>query len=437
MSPLYETLYARKIRLLQLLPGSHTDPIRCKLQIADLSNKPEYEALSYTWAQANGDTARSQRVYLGDRYDMLAITVNCANALRRLRSPNRSRMLWVDSICINQENIEERSQQVGIMQYIYATALRVLIYLGEDPEDPNPTTSKPWMFENHGNNLELSQDLVSQPYFTRMWVIQEIASARFAWVLYGSRGARWQDIMISPEVDSTDGGLLIKDDNYRQLVSSHPWLRSVNLPRHRGLDELYQFLTETRGCQASDTRDKVFALLGLFVGARDAGLIPDYSLNKGQVLAGVTASCLLTHPRAWVHCFAMVDRVQSPDMPSWAVNWLSPLHQAHSDLGTIDHARWRDESSRSPDGKVRMKFSRKGALIVQGIPFCRLANCLPSVRLEQVKAGPLGVIRDIFYDPDAHDCLPELQDEIIQKTLIPILLWLSANRLGASTQTLR
>ncbi|KAK2061504.1 HET-domain-containing protein, partial [Colletotrichum caudatum] len=62
----------------------------------------------------------------------MAITINCANALRRLRFPGWARDVWVDAICINQEDSNERSHQVGIMQYIYATAIRVVVYLGED-----------------------------------------------------------------------------------------------------------------------------------------------------------------------------------------------------------------------------------------------------------------------------------------------------------------
>ncbi|KAF0326023.1 hypothetical protein GQ607_006841 [Colletotrichum asianum] len=191
----YEPLHARKIRILQLLPGEYGDPVRCNIRTVDLQFKPEYEALSYTWADSNGDASLSQRIYIGERYDILRITANCANALRRLRFPAWSRDLWVDAVCIDQNNIYERSHQVGIMRYIYATAKRVLVYLGEDAEDNGQDPAIPWKYENQGNTLELNTGISHRPYFTRTWIIQEIASARSAWIICGSRGMRWQDFV--------------------------------------------------------------------------------------------------------------------------------------------------------------------------------------------------------------------------------------------------
>ncbi|KAK2033922.1 hypothetical protein LX32DRAFT_648877 [Colletotrichum zoysiae] len=70
----YESLFARRIRILRLLPGAYGDPIRGDLRTVDLASKPEYEALSYTWADQSGDTSRSQLIFLGKRWDIMAIT---------------------------------------------------------------------------------------------------------------------------------------------------------------------------------------------------------------------------------------------------------------------------------------------------------------------------------------------------------------------------
>ncbi|KAK1450986.1 hypothetical protein CCUS01_11353 [Colletotrichum cuscutae] len=94
----YEPLFARKIRLLKLLKGNYNDPVRVELQVADLTIKPEYEALSYTWADEKKDSSRCEKVYIGERWDILLVTKNCFNALRRLRYSYRSRRLWVDAI---------------------------------------------------------------------------------------------------------------------------------------------------------------------------------------------------------------------------------------------------------------------------------------------------------------------------------------------------
>ncbi|KAK1850747.1 hypothetical protein CCHR01_06648 [Colletotrichum chrysophilum] len=244
---LYTSLYARKIRLLRLLPGKYNDPITCDIRVVDLQSKPEYEALSYTWADSNGDTSLSETLHIKGHHSILRIITNCAKAIRRLRFPSLSRELWVDAICINQDNNAERSHQVGIMQYIYAAAERVLVYLGEETGDPDPETFVPWKYENQGNTLDLSTDLRKQPYFTRVLVIQEIASARSAWILLGAKGARWDDFLQPPDTDDIDyRSMCIM--NYEFLKAHHPWLQLVSQPRHRKLKELCSFLFATERC---------------------------------------------------------------------------------------------------------------------------------------------------------------------------------------------
>lgn len=373
----YETLQARKIRILELLPGDFDEPLRGNLRIEDLQFKPEFEALSYTWTDESGDASKSEIIFLESRHDILPITTNCANALRRLRFTkisNLSRDLWVDAICINQESVQERSHQVGIMQYIYATALRVLVYLGEDSGDPNPGTSAPWIYQNNGNTLDLDSDLSKRPYFSRTWVIQEIASARSAWVLYGSRGARWQDFL----------GPVQKN-------RPHPWLSLVAQPRHREMSELYNLLVAASNCKASDPRDKVFALLNLFIGANDAGFAADYSLSHAQVFAGTTAFLLLQNPQDWANMFAMIDSSRSSKLPSWAVDWASPLCQHDS----------KQSHSVTPhlfkSGDCNARFLRNGELVLRGYHLLRLGEC--KIVRTAATARPSGIVGSVEYMP--------------------------------------
>ncbi|KAF6819353.1 hypothetical protein CSOJ01_01410 [Colletotrichum sojae] len=377
---LYEPLQARNIRTLEVLSGDFDEPIVCKLRIVDLALKPEFEALSYTWADENGDASKSQKIFVGNRHDILPVTASCANALQRLRFPKtsrRSRELWVDAVCINQESIQERSHQVGIMQYIYATALRVLIYLGEDLADPNPKTSAPWSYHNHGNTLDLDADMSNRPYFSRTWVIQEIASARSAWVLYGSRGARWQDFLEPLKKNQTS--------------QPHPWLTLVAQPRHREMNELYDLLLATSKCNASDPRDKVFALLNLFIGANDAGFAADYSLSDDQVFAGTTAFILTQNPKNWHAIFAMIDSSRSSTLPSWAIDWLSPLCQSVSQP-VPPVTRYSSESAGS-----KVRFLRNGGLVMKGHQLLQLDDCV--VTGGAVTNGPCGIISGVEYLP--------------------------------------
>jgi len=92
------------IRLLRISPGPRTAPLHGNMRIAGLQSKPDYEALSYTWADDNGDSSRSRRIYIGAFWDIVPITANCESALRCLRDSFTPRTVWVDSICIDQES---------------------------------------------------------------------------------------------------------------------------------------------------------------------------------------------------------------------------------------------------------------------------------------------------------------------------------------------
>jgi hypothetical protein len=112
-------------RLLILEPGSFQEDLKCQLKCVTQFDEHQYEALSYFWGKAPGTIIESSS---GKR---IQITANCEAALRRIRHGTEPRFLWVDAICTDQSNDNERSRQVEIMQNIYTGAKRVIIWLGE------------------------------------------------------------------------------------------------------------------------------------------------------------------------------------------------------------------------------------------------------------------------------------------------------------------
>lgn len=118
-----------EIRLLTVQNAAFDEPIQCLLDHAGLESNPEYEALSYVWGdennvlpvQVNGAT--------------IQVTVNLEAALRQLRSADTPRVLWVDALCINQDDNVEKSRQVLRMTDIYRKARKVLVWLGKDDDD--------------------------------------------------------------------------------------------------------------------------------------------------------------------------------------------------------------------------------------------------------------------------------------------------------------
>lgn len=150
---LYAILSTRDpwIRLLQLQPASDKwDKITCILEEHPLLSSLRYKALSYAWNQdilskksgiddmpsgQNQITLHATHKEESTEHKV-TITQSLSLALRRLRTTNQPLTLWVDSLCINQQDDDERTSQVGLMAMIYRFAEEVIIWLGEkDAED--------------------------------------------------------------------------------------------------------------------------------------------------------------------------------------------------------------------------------------------------------------------------------------------------------------
>jgi hypothetical protein len=124
---------AYSIRLLRLMPNNPNSPekteIHCELfeySLQDVGTSNHlYEALSYTW----GGDKKPCSITVGEQN--LNVTQNLHAALLRLRGCSLERIIWVDAICINQDDLTERGQQVQRMAQIYSKAARVLVWLGE------------------------------------------------------------------------------------------------------------------------------------------------------------------------------------------------------------------------------------------------------------------------------------------------------------------
>ena len=112
------------IRLLALFPDQQAEEVKCKIVHTTLSEKPHYEALSYTWGQFKSCA------WIKLENVLFPVTTNLYGALKDLRLVDQIRHLWVDSLCIDQYNDREKCTQVQRMAIIYFQAHRVLAWLG-------------------------------------------------------------------------------------------------------------------------------------------------------------------------------------------------------------------------------------------------------------------------------------------------------------------
>ncbi|KAL1863119.1 hypothetical protein Daus18300_008111 [Diaporthe australafricana] len=133
-----QKLFGDEIRVLDLKKGTPGDPLLGSLRKVRLSDSIVYEPLSYTWndydtLEASEDDNEDDilpTLFLSETQYYINLGSNCAKALSSVRKSATERTIWVDSICVNQEDQEERSRQVDMMKRIYARSFTVLVYLG-------------------------------------------------------------------------------------------------------------------------------------------------------------------------------------------------------------------------------------------------------------------------------------------------------------------
>lgn len=158
---LYPKLYGKhKIRLFEIHPGGGDgqDEVRARIIQSNLLwGGHSYDAISYTWADENGNSDRRENISLLDQGATVAVTSNCITLLEQLRYPNKRRRVWIDAICIDQQSDSDRYHQVHRMDRIYMSAKKVIAYTGEATAESDMLFD--WMNSVHPKDLVLPTSL--------------------------------------------------------------------------------------------------------------------------------------------------------------------------------------------------------------------------------------------------------------------------------------
>jgi hypothetical protein len=180
------------IRLLILEPArDSTTLINGRLIQATFAQKPKYEALSYTW----GDETLRRKITI-DGHDF-TVTQNLFDALVHLQRRSEERVLWIDAICINQSDISEKNSQISFMPFIYTRAKCVLVWLGivnVPSEQESGAKASPVAWRSIEPDPVL-RTLAENPYWRRVWIIQEVGLARKILVHYGTVQREWSELI--------------------------------------------------------------------------------------------------------------------------------------------------------------------------------------------------------------------------------------------------
>ncbi|KAF5009937.1 hypothetical protein FDECE_3879 [Fusarium decemcellulare] len=369
------------IRLLRLHPKLPFRAVKGSLRKTGLTRgeRPGYEAISYTWGKS---PVKDKTLVVDGR--ALACTSATYNALQNSTSWWHSRYVWIDAVCINQEDQVEKAEQVACMRYIYsrATVVRVQIdpCMGEDTcgaaslirkiawfiYDFNPLSSELGSFfqweKDSWNRRGALVDFFANPWFSRVWIIQEVVCGSPVRVTYGTEFINWYsmetaaDALLQPACKDLllhhargaeakkHATALQKIAHTKQLhhenfayaayMHTDPDLRalfSVSLPsRVLPLSTLLSTYCRSR---ATDSRDKIYALLGLVIDSAISypSIWPDYgqSLDK---LMNLTTHHIIS-ARSYMDIISFVgngnatahgEEHQLKSIQSWVANWAYP-----------------------------------------------------------------------------------------------------------------
>ncbi|KAE9376030.1 HET-domain-containing protein [Stipitochalara longipes BDJ] len=368
-----------EFRLVRLLPGPATAEI--KIEIFHAARSFTYEALSYAWgpperteiafirepdipkepvkpqSELAGYLKWSTRNEPSKPSETIGITHNLAVALRHLRDERSPRVLWIDALCINQDDLVERSVEVLGMGSIYTHAERVIVWLGPTSKDSGLAITtlraigNEMYYHNHlfryipdglvqslmedvealkskRPNWFAIKDFLRRDWFSRLWVLQEVGLATRATLYVGQHSIDYELFIIALEllwgilaqlnqaipdlgiVDFRDTGI------YGFVMISRKLRGGGHLPLVNS-----QNITSNMGC--SDPRDRLYAIRDLLRPSERELIIPNYS---GSIEAAFQdmflRACLAKGGGNLLTLCLLQDTPSKLQLPSWVPDFL-------------------------------------------------------------------------------------------------------------------
>ncbi|KAF2113551.1 heterokaryon incompatibility protein-domain-containing protein [Lophiotrema nucula] len=313
----------------------------------------DFATLSYAW----GDRKGLRQIVLNGQKTM--VTSNLYLALAEFRDAgefNGRFRLWVDALCINQNDLAERARQIKFMRVIYSSAWTVIAWLG--PEHQRSSAAIQLIrdlafFQEEGYVDEIEarlgadpqfvgsrnwlalQELMERPYWHRLWIIQEICmGSTSTWLRCGNILIDWPTFCKGVAV-LQEHLWLIKDSCLEQDVitskvdvasvwrttSLHLVYQDMSMLSRGGNTELSlgRLLDLANSADCTDMRDKVYALAGLMPPSVAKLLRPDYAQAEAAVYTAAT--------RAFVQVYDNLDPIREgnpwgpANAPSWVADW--------------------------------------------------------------------------------------------------------------------
>jgi hypothetical protein len=288
------------IRVIRIQPGALPDPIACDFHLlkqgyaygelydfnTDLcvSQKyVQYTALSYTW----GDSTPLHTILVDGK--PLQVRQNLWDFLQQARESELRKYLWIDALCIDQEQLDERNHQVWMMGEIYSRAERVIVWFGAVSERVENAMEELCNHRSLWGSSEGagagSTELYELAYWSRAWVVQEYVLAREITIWCGTRQMRNPTLTASGSSLWTDLPAIIVIAARHRRISREDILFSK-------ATMLGLLLHVRRDLHCADPRDRVYSLLSLLdaAGRERLNIRPDYSISTSDLFSSIVRS---------------------------------------------------------------------------------------------------------------------------------------------------
>lgn len=299
----------------------------------------DFEALSYAW----GEKDESKKVLLNGKPKAVSATLHSAlHRMQKLPEAKMGMRFWIDALCINQDDIQERNHQVKRMRHIYGIARAVIVWLGRENNDDEKAIrvmNDTYRDVNQNNRLippaEFTQDdwsalcaFMRKPYWSRLWIIQELATNHHSTLFLCGKQALTRE-MLKKGADCCQK-LSKEGRRFYQSIRSDIWLIATRIHRLVDLSTTQttsSMLTTTLSlasrAEARDPKDKVFGILGLLDKSISSKIIPDYENSVQQVFADLTIAIIET-TRSLEHIIHQAEPLAS-EWPSWVPDLRLPF----------------------------------------------------------------------------------------------------------------
>lgn len=372
----HERLDGKQMRLLTLFPGEEFEPLNGLIWVTRLDAKPHYMTVSYVWG-TKSRLSNALRTPVGS----ISITEPLYLTLKKLRKRQKSIVLWVDAICINQNDDDEKTEQVRMLAQIFQNSAQTLGVVRGDEQSNKviemlmqvrarevvsdesrawprnlPFCPKSWNERGLPPPLDpiwlKTVEFFRNDWFRRVWIIQEVVIARNIKLVCGKYTLDWEDLYSATQKIDQDPEMRVQADEVRQ--SWQPFLRLGDLRHLEASSNRLSTLVllETfRHCQSTKRRDRFFSLLGI---AAD-GDLEDFELDYKSPFEKVArrfGNALFRKYSERKQGMLLLYRAgldeDKPDSPSWMPDWTREKQRsllASANRGALFRAAWGSEES--------------------------------------------------------------------------------------------